>query len=143
MPSPRRKAVAWRSGLEDRTAEDLTKRGVPFRYEEVKVSYKRPATDHKYTPDFVLDNGIVIETKGQFTVEDRKKHVLVKEQHPALDIRFVFSRASSPIRKGSKTTYADWCRKEGFLFADKVIPQAWLDEPPAQSRIDAINQASA
>ena len=143
MPAPRRKAVSWRSGLEQRNQEDLTKRGVPFRYEEVKLSFTKPATDHKYTPDFILPNGIIVETKGLFDVDDRKKHVLIKAQYPELDIRFVFSRSKSLLRKGAKSSYADWCLKNGFQFADKLIPQAWTDEPADPVRIAAIEAATA
>jgi hypothetical protein len=52
--------------------------------------------------------------------------LLIKEQHPELDIRFVFSNSKTRISKQSKTTYADWCRTKGFQFADKKIPQEWL-----------------
>ena len=121
---------------------DLTARGVSYRYEEVKVAYLKPASKHKYTPDFILPNGVVVETKGIFDLADRQKHLLVKAQHPALDIRFVFSRSKSPIRKGSPTTYAAWCSKHGFLFADKLIPQAWIDEPPTPERSEAVARAS-
>src|SRR3546814_19922388 len=103
---------------------DLDERGVPYRYEEVKVRYDKPATSHTYTPDLILKNGIIVETKGIFDVDDRRKHELIKAQHPGLDIRFVFSRSKSPIRKGSKTTYADWCAKRGIPFADKQIGRA-------------------
>ena len=137
----RRKAVGWRSGLEQRNQEDLTARGVPFRYEEVKLRYTRPASAHKYTPDFILPNGIIVETKGLFDTDDRQKHLLVKAEHPDLDIRFVFTRSASPLRKGAKTTYAEWCQKNGFLFADKLIPQTWIDEPAVPSRIAAIDAA--
>jgi hypothetical protein len=142
MPA-RRTAVSWRSGLEQRNQEDLTQRGVPFRYEEVKLRYTRPASAHKYTPDFILPNGIIVETKGLFDTEDRQKHLLVKAEHPNLDIRFVFSRSAAPLRKGAKTTYAEWCRKNGFQFADKLIPQAWIDEAADPVRIAAIDSASA
>jgi len=125
----RKTAVTWRSGLEDKVAADLTERGVGYRYEEVKLPYVQPETSHKYTPDFLLPNGIYVETKGIFAIEDRKKHLLIKEQYPGLDIRFVFSRSKAPIRKGSKTTYADWCEKNGFQYADKLIPKSWTDEP--------------
>lgn len=90
--------------------------------------YTVPVSYHEYTPDFRLPNGIFIETKGRFVLEDRKKHVLIKQQHPELDIRFVFQNSKNKIRKGSPTTYADWCKKHGFLYADKTIPQEWLDE---------------
>jgi len=81
-----------------------------------------------YTPDFLLPNGIIVETKGRFTAEDRKKHLEIQKQHPTLDIRFVFTNSRAKIRKGSKTSYADWCSKNGFLYADKDVPQEWLDE---------------
>lgn len=140
---PRHKAVTWRSGLEDKVQLDLTARGVPFRYEEVKLAYSKPATAHRYTPDFLLPNGLIVETKGIFDVADRQKHELLKAQHPGLDIRFVFSRSKSPIRKGSKTTYADWCAKRGFLFADKLIPEAWTAEPNSPERHEALRVATA
>ncbi|MFC6622022.1 hypothetical protein [Novosphingobium panipatense] len=142
MPA-RRAAVSWRSGLEAKTAEDLTSRGVPFRYEEVKLRYIQPETPHTYTPDFILPNGVIVETKGLFDVDDRKKHAWLKGQHPDLDVRFVFSRSKSPLRKGAKSTYADWCLKNGFQFADKSIPQAWIDEPADERRLAAIDVASA
>lgn len=123
-------AVAYRSGLEDNIAKQLETKGLPVSFESHFLNYIKPSTSHKYTPDFILPNGIIIESKGLFDVEDRKKHLLIKEQHPALDIRFVFSRSSTKLYKGSKTTYADWCIKHGFKFADKLIPVEWLKEKP-------------
>ena len=69
---------------------------------------------------------IFIETKGLFTSADRAKMRLVKEQHPKVDIRFVFSNSKNKISKISKTTYAMWCKKYGFKYADKHIPKDWL-----------------
>ena len=66
--------------------------------------------------DFILPNGIIIEAKGQFVSSDRSKHKLIKEQHPDLDIRFVFSNSRTRIGKKSKTTYAMWCDRFGFNF---------------------------
>jgi hypothetical protein len=71
----------------------------------------------------LLDNGIIVESKGRFVTQDRQKHLLVKQQYPDLDIRFVFSRSATRISKQSQTTYAAWCQHKGFLFADKAIPQ--------------------
>ena len=51
---------------------------------------------------------------------------LVKEQHKDLDIRMVFMHAKNKIYKGSKTTYADWCNKHGYIWAEKTIPMEWL-----------------
>ena len=118
----------FRSGLEEAIAVDLTSKGVGFTFEELVIPYVKPAKPAKYTPDFVLSNGIIIESKGRFLTEDRQKHILVKTQHPEYDIRFVFSNSKTKISKRSKTTYADWCIKNGFLYADKEIPDAWLKE---------------
>jgi len=117
----------YRSGLEERVAKELTAQGVDFGYEDKKVVYEVSET-RKYTPDFNLPNGIIIETKGRFTTYDRKKHLLIQKQHPDLDIRFVFSNPNSKLYKGSKSTYASWCEKNGFLYSKRSIPKEWLDE---------------
>lgn len=119
----------FRSGLEEKIAEQLNKMEIPFEYEQMTVKYLKPEKPSRYTPDFVLQNGIIIETKGRFMVDDRQKHLLIKEQHPDLDIRFVFTGSKAKISKTSKTTYADWCEKHGFQYADRFIPDAWLLEP--------------
>ena len=118
----------FRSGLEERVAEQLDQLGIEYTYEKVKLKYIKPASQHVYTPDFVLANGIIVETKGRFLAPDRQKHILVKRHNPDLDIRFVFSNSNARISKASKTTYAMWCRKHGYLFADKTIPEEWLNE---------------
>lgn len=74
----------------------------------------------------VYKEDLIIETKGRFVTADRQKHLLIKKQHPDLDIRFLFQNSRARISKTSKTTYADWCRKHGFIYADKVIPEEWL-----------------
>lgn len=123
-------AEGFRSGLEEKVADQLRSLGVEVRFEELKVKYLKPARTSTYTPDFQLPNGVIIETKGRFVTADRQKHILVKAQNPGLDIRFVFSNSNAKISKTSKTTYADWCRKHGFQFADKLIPLGWVKEPP-------------
>lgn len=120
--------ISYRSGLEGTVARQLEVAGIRAEYEAGKVDYTMPESKHKYTWDFKLPNGIIIETKGRFVPTDRKKHLLIKAQHPELDIRFVFSRSKTTISKASKTTYADWCIKYGFQYADKLIPIAWLNE---------------
>jgi hypothetical protein len=126
----RGQAAGYKSGLEEETSAWLKERGIDGRYEakDDVITYVTPATTHKYKRDFRLPNGIIIETKGRFLASDRKKHLLIKQQHPHLDIRFVFSRAKAPITKGSKTTCAMWADKNGFKWAEKRIPEAWLKE---------------
>lgn len=119
----------YRSGLEDNNVQHLKRHKHPVLFEVRKIYYVKPAKLHSYTPDFELKNGIIVETKGIFDIDDRKKHLLIKSQHPDLDLRFVFSRSKTPIRKGSPTTYGDWCDRFGFKYADKLIPVSWLNEP--------------
>ena len=118
----------YRSGLEEGLDDLLKARGVDGEYEKHKIKYTKPATDHVYTPDFRLPNGIYIETKGRFVLDDRQKHLLIKQQRPELDIRFVFQNSKNKIRKGSKTTYGDWCDKHGFLYNDLIIPDSWYND---------------
>jgi hypothetical protein len=121
----------YRSGLEKTVADQIKKRGLDVKYEDPssRINFTQPAIDRTYTPDFILPNGIVVETKGRFTLEDRKKHIWIKEQYgDQYDIRFVFSNSRSKIRKGSKTSYGDWCVKHGFQYADKQIPDKWFKE---------------
>lgn len=120
------KKLGFRSGLEVKVAEQLKSAGVEVEYETTKIKYVVPESLHTYTPDFVLPNGIIVETKGMFVLADRKKHLLIQKQHPDLDIRFVFSNSKTKISKGSKTSYADWCLKNNFKFADKEVPVEWL-----------------
>lgn len=120
----------YRSGLEEVNSDLLKSFFIDPKYEQFYLEYVVPESKHKYTPDFILPNGIIIETKGIWDAEDRKKHLLIKQQHPELDIRFVFSRSKTRIYKGSKTTYASFCEANGYLYADKMIPEDWLKEDP-------------
>ncbi len=117
----------YRSGLEVRTSEYLVEHNIKFRYEQVKIEWE-DLMYRTYTPDFVLGNGIIIETKGLFSADDRRKHLAVKAQHPKLDIRFVFSNARGKLYKGAKSRYCDWCDKNDFLYSHRLIPKEWLTE---------------
>lgn len=108
-------------------AINLKERGVGFTYEEEKIRWL-DSKERTYTPDFVLSNGIVVESKGRFVSADRRKHKEIKKQYPDLDLRFVFSNSRAKLYKGAKSTYGDWCDKNGFLYADKTIPEEWLTE---------------
>ena len=114
----------WRSGLEERVSKELDEAGIKYEYETQKIKY-RVEEDRTYTPDFILPNGVIVETKGRFTTADRKKHLLIKKQHPTLDIRFVFQNSRAKLYKGAKSTYAQWCENKGFVYADKSIPKEW------------------
>ena len=127
----------FRSGLEERISAELSKQEVSFTYEQKVISYLKPARSSKYTPDFEITHRpdgtekqkpLIVESKGRFLTADRQKHLLVRDQHPELDIRFVFSNPRQRISKQSTTTYAMWCEKHGFKFAHESIPNSWLWE---------------
>ena len=117
----------YRSGLEQSVSEKLTQLKIKFLYEAVKIEWEDLAY-RTYTPDFVLHNGIIIETKGMFTAADRRKHIAISKQPPQLDIRFVFENSRRKLRKGAKSSYAEWCIKHSFKYYDRIIPEDWLKE---------------
>lgn len=139
----RRKPPVLRSGFEDRIKADLESRGASFKYEaksfEVVVQrtiVKGSCTScgsnkfdkrHDYTPDFFLDNGIIVEAKGRFTPDNRRLYAAFVEQYPDEDFRMLFQR-DDRIRKGSDTRYSDWCKAHGIKFhIGKTIPEEWID----------------
>lgn len=134
-------AAGYRSGLEEKVCAELKEAGVHFTYEENLIRYIKPARAARYTPDVVLDNGIIVELKGRFVTEDRQKHLLIKAQHPNLDIRFVFSNSKTRISKTSATTYAMWCEHHGFQYADKHVPILWTHELRDPRKIEALKEA--
>lgn len=128
---------AYRSGLEDGLAEFLEGVQQEVRYEKLKIEWE-DLKYRLYTPDYELDNGIIIEAKGLFTPDDRRKHLEIKKQHPELDIRFVFSNAKAKLNKGAKTRYFEWCEKNNFLWSHRIIPKEWLQEPGVTSSVTRI-----
>tara|TARA_R100000541_G_scaffold9848_2_gene17666 strand:+ start:801 stop:1253 length:453 start_codon:yes stop_codon:yes gene_type:complete len=125
----RRDAIknGYRSGLEHKLSIFLDKLNYLYEYESMKIEWE-DLTYRTYTPDFILKNGIIIETKGRFLTADRKKHLCIKKQHPKLDIRFVFTNSKNKLSKGAKSNYAQWCIKYGFRYYDRIIPEDWLKE---------------
>ena len=120
-------AYGFRSGLEEKVADQLVKNGIDPRFETIKLPYK-VEKNCTYTPDFPVGKRIIIETKGRFLTADRMKMLMVRDQHPEYEFRFVFSNSNAKISKVSVTTYGRWCEKNGFKYADKVIPQEWIQE---------------
>ena len=143
----------YRSKLEERVAEQLAGAGVGYAHEAKWVHYVVPQRDAKYLPDFSDPDGcpIIIEAKGRFgggnpkfrqsnsgdSAKERQKLILLKEQHPELDIRLVFERATSPIYPKSPTSQGKWATDHGFTWSDKgIVPQSWIDEIIAWRKAD-------
>ena len=120
----RQKAIkeGYRSGFESKVAQQISKYKIDPKkiYECTTVPFTVPEKKRTYLVDFTLPNGILVEAKG------RAKHLLIKKQHPELDIRILFMSAKTKIRKGSKTTYGDFCDKHGIIWAEKDLPKSWL-----------------
>jgi hypothetical protein len=121
----------YRSQLEQRVAEQMTRKGVAFRFETKTLRYTTP---HTYKPDFELENGVLVELKGVFLPTDRTKLIQVRQQNPEIDLRLVFADATTPLYTGSDTTYADWANQHGFQWAHQEVPPAWSRGTPKDSR---------
>lgn len=119
-----------RGGFEPTIMKDLERRGIVYEYEAHALPYQ---IEHEYTPDFKIGD-MYIEAKGYFRQDAQRKMRKVKEQHPDLDIRFVFQKINSTVqgakrrKDGTKMTCGEWADKQGFPYAQGTIPQGWLDE---------------
>lgn len=123
----RGRLAKFKSKFEAKIHEDLKSRGLDSNYESLKITYTQTRT---YTPDFPLERKgkqIIIEAKGIFEPEDRRKHLDVQKQYPDYDIRFVFYKDYA-IYKGSKTKYSQWCEKNNFKYAIGEVPVSWIEE---------------
>ena len=116
--------MAFRSRLEEKVADLLVELGVKYEYESTKIPYQ---IQYNYTPDFLLPNGVYLETKGYWDAADRRKIKAVKTLHPDLDLRMVFQSPFNKISKRSKTSYAQYCDKLNIPWCSFTnIPIDWL-----------------
>ena len=122
------KGITFRSMFESEVCKKLMDDKVFFEYETLTIPFSIPESYHTYVPDVVLGNGIIIEIKGQLTPANRDKHLYIQRQLPKLDIRFVFTNSRRKLRKGAKSSYAEWCIRYGFRYHDRIIPEDWLKE---------------
>ena len=118
-----------RSTLEERVQLNLKNRGVAYEYEPCKLPY---TVTRNYTPDLKIGE-TYIEVKGYFRKDAQRKMRNMKEQHPELDIRFLFQRANSPVqgakkrKDGTKMTCGEWADKHNFIWAEEIIPDGWIN----------------
>lgn len=98
----------YKSKLEERFAKLFPE----AQYEVEKLKY----IDVKsYTPDFKIGS-IFWETKGYFDAEDRRKHLLIQEQYPEVQVILVFENPKKKIHPKSKTTYGEWCDRHAIAW---------------------------
>lgn len=121
-----------RSKFEEQFERQLQVLGLEYAYEKSVAYFVPPVRRRHKTWDWTitLESGkqIIIETKGWWQPAARLAEIEAIAQNPDLDVRYVFQNSRTKIRKGSKTTYADVCRKHDILFAEGAIPRSWLDE---------------
>ena len=120
-----------RSKLELKFEEILKDYTIEYEYEVTRIPYVVPQSNHVYTVDWTLINGLLIETKGYLSDhKERYKYVLLKEQHPDLDLRFVFDNPNK-LCGGTKMTHAKWAEKYGFKYCsikDTEQIRTWIKE---------------
>ena len=125
--STTKRSSKYRSKFEASVAKNLVDNKIKFSYETINIDY---IISSSYCPDIIFDNGIICEIKGLFRKEERRKHLAIQAQHPTLDVRFVFQNSKTKLSKAKGSlTYAKWCERHGFLYADKIIPPEWYDNP--------------
>ena len=112
----------FRSKFEKHVWDTMTRHKKKAEYEPFAIPYVIPASNHKYFPDLVLPNGVIVEIKGKLDVRTCAKMIAVKKSNPDLDIRFVFMNARNKMNKRSKTRYWEWAERHGFPWAEGTIP---------------------
>lgn len=135
----KKRKSGYRSGAEEKLADWFTERGIGFKYESETLKYEKPVRgalckncDNKkiikmatYTPDFILDNGVIIEYKGRLTASDRAKYLAVQRSNPERPLHFVFG-SDNKLSKSSTTRYSDWAESNGFDFSIGSPKPEWL-----------------
>jgi len=126
---PKRTERGFRSASEERVFDYIDSQGITPGYEDAKIRY---TSEHTYIPDLTIpvNAGLgvrFLEVKGYWEAEDRSKLLAVKRCNPDLDIRMVFDNPNTKIKKGSKTSYGDWCDKHGIPWCKgPCVPGDWL-----------------
>jgi hypothetical protein len=108
------KTLNLRSQLEKNFTETLEEFNYSYEYEVTKLPYIIPESKHVYTVDFTLPNGILIEGKGWLKdYDERQKYILIKQQYPNIDLRFVFGNPNK-FCGGMKKKHWQWAEEQGF-----------------------------
>lgn len=103
--------VEYRSKFEASLSHDLSEIA-QLAYEANRLSYHIP---HVYVPDWSdSERKIILEIKGLFDADERQKILAIKKCNPDWTICFIFMNDKTKITKTSKTSYRDWCEKNGI-----------------------------
>ena len=130
----------YRNPFEKATGTWLTKRGIGFAYERVKISFPVPVKGgfcpscnsilvykhSSYLVDFSFDPAnykFYVETKGRLISESRTRFLALQQE--GHDIRFVFQR-DNKLSPRSKKRYSDWAKKYGFKYSMGLPDPKWF-----------------
>ena len=130
----------FRSKSEEKIYNLLKEKNIPCEYEKGKIEYEW-LENKTYVPDFfLLEIGIILEVKGRFVREDRKKHLFIRKQKPELDIRFIFDNPKAKLYKGGKMTNGSWCDKYKFKYSSlrEGVPEEWINERKRKNNLYGI-----
>lgn len=103
-----------RSKFETAFNEFCKANGHTLGYETSVLPFVTSPQKRKYHPDWTIREGWYIETKGRLDAKERQKLIYIKQQHPKARILVVFQRFKHKIYKASKTSYWEWCDKQGI-----------------------------
>lgn len=103
------KTDGFASRFESQVALKLSNLGIDFEYETLELPYTKT-----YKPDFILNNGIILEVKGVLDQQDRDKMARVRKAHPEANIWFVFMAPHRKCPGLKKMTHAEWADKNGY-----------------------------
>lgn len=129
----------YRSKKEEELAEWLSTHDIGFQYESLKLDYQKPirkglcnecgksnvVQKSSYTPDFVLENGTIIEYKGRLTRKDRTKLLSVLKCNPGIKLKLLFG-SDNKLEKNNNKRYSQWATENGFDYALGTPPRRWL-----------------
>ena len=120
---------AFEHGFRSKFEFDFSKRlqalKLKAEYEKEKLDYIQPEKYRKYLPDWKIATDKYIETKGIFSASDRQKILYVMRANPSITIYILFQNSKVRLSKISKTTYGEWCTKNGIIWADIKDEKKW------------------
>ena len=102
--------MTYKSKFEEEVAEFYK---LHDKYEIEKIPYQ---LQNNYNPDFKLKENVFLEAKGFFKPSDRRKMLEVIKQYPEKKFIMLFQDSRVRLSRKSKTTYGDWCDKQGITW---------------------------
>ena len=115
----------FKSKLEMKVAKMI---GKQWEYEITSFPYVQ---ERKYITDFTKKGKKVhLEVKGFFRPGDVSKYKAVKAtiDSKGEELIFVLADPNKKVRKGAKSTMADWCDKNGYRWCSVNNVKQWLQE---------------